>query len=106
MNEYVQEIFYEEARKKAEEVAKEELKDFIKDIDMPVLREDFLEAECCWFFFKDRKIVIPLGYLKNWAYAVSKKGYLILIVDYSDDPAKLHEYLEQFSNHLKERGEC
>lgn len=104
MIEYVQEITFEQARSMAEEAATEQLELFRTNENIPVLRELNKEAECCWFFFRNKQIEIPPGVLRGWAYAVSKKGKVILIADYSDEPKKLHEYLEDFSNHLKERG--
>lgn len=105
MGEYVQKISIEQARKKAEEAALEQLEPLIGNSKIPVLREQYEEAECCWFFFRNKQIEIPPGALRGWAYAVSKLGHVILIADYSDEPMKLQKYLSDFSNHLKERGE-
>ena len=105
MSEYIQEITFEHARKLAEEAAMEELSSFIGNQQIPVLCGEHVEAECCWVFFRNKQITIPAGCLKNYAYAVSKKGHVILIVDFSDDPPKLKEYLMKFSDHLKGHNE-
>jgi hypothetical protein len=105
MNKYIPEITFEKGKQLAEEAAMEEIGGFRKSNKMPVLSGEYVEAECCWVFFRNKRIQIPEGFLRNYAYAVSKKGHVILIVDFSDDPLKLKEYLKKFSDHLKEHNE-
>ena len=72
-----------------------------------VLANEYLEAEHCWMFFKDKKIDVPsddtLGI--KWAYVVSKKGTYSMVQDFSDDQQKLHAYLQTMSDYFKKRGE-
>lgn len=105
MDEYIQTITFEQARIIAEETAIEELKTFMENPAMSVLREQYGEAEYCWFFFRNKQIEGPPERVLRWgrAYAVSKKGEVRLIADFSDEPEKLQEYLQVMSNHFKER---
>jgi hypothetical protein len=106
MSKYIQEITFEQARKLAEDTAVKQVGMFRNNCEIPVLREEYVEAECCWFFFRNRQIEIPESMsLKDCAYAISKKGQVYGIADYSDNHIKLNEYLEKFSEHLKEINE-
>lgn len=102
MSEYIQEITFEQARKLVEDTAVKQIGMFRNNYEIPVLSGQYVEAECCWFFFRNRQIQIPEHMsLRDGAYAISKKGQVYGIADFSDNPIKLKEYLEKFSEHLK-----
>lgn len=106
MSEYIQEITFEQARKLAEEVAIKQIWLFRESNEVPVLNGHYEEGECCWFFFRNREIQIPEHMiLRDGAYAISKRGEIRLIVDFSYDSKLLKEYLQKFSEHLKELNE-
>jgi hypothetical protein len=98
-------ITLDQARKIATDLALSHLSSYWIDKSIPLLQEGNLEAEHCWMFFRNRAIVINQeGALADWAYCISKKGTARSIVDFSDDPVRLHEYLQIMSNHFKERS--
>lgn len=72
------------------------------------LEDDFLEAEHCWIFFRNRKIIVLP---ENWftksyaAFAVSKKGALSQITAFEDEQAQLLAYLQTMSEYFGQRGE-
>ncbi|WP_322925076.1 hypothetical protein [Paenibacillus campi] len=98
-------ITFETARKIAEKAAKKRLKDYATE-EALFLSDTFKETKYCWFFFRNNSIVGPPEEVLSWdcAYAVSKKGELNVIGDFSDDPIKLEDYLQKMSNYFKERG--
>lgn len=96
----------EQARTLATDLALFHLGRFWVDKSIPLLQEENLEAEHCWMFFRNKAIVITQeGALTDWAYCVSKKGTARSTVDFSDDPVRLHEYLQIMSDHFKEHGQ-
>ncbi len=99
-------ISYERARRIAEDSALEELRPFIRETQISVIRDYYIEDEYCWFFFRNPLIEGPPERVLRWdrAYAVSKKGELRMIPDYSKDSARLTEYLHIMSNYFKEHG--
>jgi hypothetical protein len=106
MSEYIQEITFEQAKKLAEERFVKRIGLFRDSCQIPILSEQYVEAECCWFFFRNKQIQIPESQsLLDGAYVVSKKGNLFGIADFSNNPTKLKEYLEKFFEHLKECNE-
>ena len=107
VDEYSAEITFKEAKAIAEEDARKNLYEFREDISQAFLREEFLEAECCWIFFRNKEITGPPERALTWdcAYAVSKKGNCYTIADRSDEPEELNKYISHFSSHLKRRKE-
>ena len=107
MSEYIKTCTFNQAKKLAEEAALDDLAEFMGDPTMNVLDDMYVEAEYCWFFFRNKQIQGPPERVLRWkrAYAVSKKGGLRVIADYSKDPVRLQEYLQIMSNHFKEKGE-
>jgi hypothetical protein len=109
MTERKKEITYADARVRAEKTARRELAYYISDPDMPALRDEYLEAENCWMFFRNLAIKLPDptsvdGMLPSWAYCWSKRGEGRIIADLSDDPAKCRAYLQKMSDYFKEKG--
>jgi hypothetical protein len=95
-------ITLDEARKIALDQVRYDAQWDIKDNSIPLLEDNYLEAECCWIFFRNRAIVIaPERRLSNGAYCISKKGHARLIADFSSDPVRLHEYLKTMSDYFK-----
>lgn len=106
MSVYNQTYTFEQAKKIAEKCVYKHLKLFLYNREINVLDENYLEAECCWFFFRNKLIEGPPEQALRWfcAYAVSKRGELRTIADFSDEPEKLQEYLWVMSNHFKEKN--
>ncbi|MFD1886777.1 hypothetical protein [Paenibacillus wenxiniae] len=98
-------ITFETARTIAEKAASEQLKDYANE-ETSFLSHEFMEAEYCWFFFRNKNIFGPPEQVLRWdcAFAVSKKGELNLIGDFSEDAKELEDYLQKMSNYFKERG--
>jgi hypothetical protein len=98
-------ITLDQAKKIASELAHTHLSPYWTDKSIPLLKEDHLEAESCWMFFRNPAIEITQeGALADWAYCISKKGTARSIADFSDDPILTQEYLQKMSNHFKDRG--
>ncbi|MCD1261695.1 hypothetical protein B5M42_023110 [Paenibacillus athensensis] len=106
MKEYIQTITLEEARQLADQLALIKLNPYRTNETIPLLSEHMLEAECCWFFFRNKQIVGPEDGFRSWdcAYSVSKRGDVGTIIDLSHDPEKLAAYIQQFSDRCKEMG--
>lgn len=72
------------------------------------LEGDFLEAEHCWIFFRNRKIVVASGdwFTKSYgAFAISKKGAFSQITAFEDDREQQLAYLQTMSDYFGRRGE-
>jgi hypothetical protein len=74
-----------------------------------VLMDRCLTGEHCWFFFRDPAISIPETepITKSYsAYAVSRRGNILNIYDYSREPSKLEDHLALMSAYFawKELG--
>jgi hypothetical protein len=109
MNRSYRAITFAEARAQAENTARRRLKNFMSDPNMPALRDEYLEAEHCWMFFRNLDIKLPDpasvdGLLPSDAYCWSKHGEGRLVADFSDDPAKCRAYLQKMSDYFKEKG--
>jgi hypothetical protein len=102
-------ITFDQARKEAENEARRSLRNFMSDPDMPALRDEYLEAEHCWMFFRNPDIKFPDrasgdGMLPDGAYCWSKHGEGRVVADFSDDPAKCRAFLQKMSDYFKEKG--
>ena len=99
-------ISLSQARVIAEKHARADLDGFISSSSQ-VLKNEYLEAEHCWMFFKSEEICVPkdatLGI--KWAYVVSKKGTYSMVQDFSDDQQRLQTYLQTMSDHFQKGGE-
>ncbi|MEK4509242.1 hypothetical protein [Paenibacillus sp. FSL K6-2524] len=106
MKKYIQEITLAEAKELAEQLALIKLSKYRLNETMPLLSEDYLEAECCWFFFRNKEVEGPEDGFRSWdcAYSVSKKGDVGTVVDLSNEPEQLEDYLKKFSDRCKEMG--
>ena len=104
--EYIQTYTFEQAKKIAEECAFKNLSPFMCDKTMNILDDNYLEAECCWFFFRNKLIKGSTAQVLRWfcAYAVSKRRKLRIIADFYDEPIKLGEYLVVMSNYFKKEN--
>jgi hypothetical protein len=74
-----------------------------------VLTDRCLTGEHCWFFFRDPAILIPETMwitMYYSAYAVSRRGNILNIYDYSREPSKLEDHLALMSGYFawKELG--
>lgn len=107
VDDYEVEIDFQKAKQIAEETANDQLREFKNKPEVNCLRDEFYEAECCWFFFRNKEIIGPPERVLSWdrAYAVSKKGNCFLIADMSDNIEELKEYIQRYSSHLKRRRE-
>jgi hypothetical protein len=98
-----------EARELARREGAASWKRYIPQDCSDCLSERYLEAEHCWFFFRNPVIVVPD---ENWfayaysAIAVSKLGDVRSIKDFSHEPEKLTDYLNLMSAYFahRERG--
>ena len=98
----------DEARKLARRDGQKYWERYIPADCIDCLSEHYLEAEHCWFFFRNPRIMVPEEdhIVRAYsAYAVSKHGTVRNIVDYSADPEKLADYLNTFSAYFAHR-EC
>lgn len=101
-------INFDEARKIAEEQARLSLGPYMPDPTVePLDQGRLLEAEHCWMFFKNPQILVPEHgwFVRQAAYAVSKRGSFSMIHDYSYDPVQLQAYLHTLSNYFGARQE-
>jgi hypothetical protein len=107
MNEYQEIISYKQAREIASKAAFEALTAFFDGTPKDALREYSIEGEHCWFFFRNTSIDIPeeMAFGRNFAYAVSKKGALRYVYDFSYDTEKLTEYLRVMSDYFSTHDE-
>lgn len=106
MKKYIELISFHEAKSLVEKVALQRLLEFRCDSDIPILRNEYAESECCWIFFRNKLIQGPPERALTWdsAYVISKRGEIRLIGDWSDEPDKLKEQIERLSNYFKENG--
>lgn len=106
MSEYLQKLTIEQAKDIAKEIILSKLDYFISDTKIPLLKDDYLESEYCWIFFRNNQIHGSAERAMIWdeAYAISKKGEVRLIGDFSDDPEKIQEQLQVLSNYFKNTG--
>lgn len=108
MIDLVARITVEQARKIAEDAVMQERGQYENAEIEQALEDGFLEAEHCWIFLRNRKIVVLP---ENWftrsygAFAVSKKGTMSQISSFEDDPAQLPRYLQTMSEYFHRRGE-
>jgi len=72
-----------------------------------VLSDRYLEAEHCWMFFVNPKLIRSEENIfgSKWAFVVSKKGAKSMVNDFSGDPPRLLEYLQELSQYFGRRGE-
>jgi hypothetical protein len=96
------EISIAEAKKLAEEAAHSNLKGLLTGFDGNILREEFAEGENCWFFFRNPSIDVPpqMSLTGECAYAVSRRGEVREIADFSESPERLSEYLKVMSDYF------
>jgi hypothetical protein len=95
-----------EARELARRAGKSYWRKYIPADCRDCLSEHYLEAEHCWFFFRNPSIVVPEEdhLVRSYAaYAVSKQGDVRSIADLSSDPEKLTDYLNLFSAYFAHR---
>jgi hypothetical protein len=92
----------------AKQLVLEDLESFIKDypVDQNCLREDYLEAPCCWMFFLTpnalKRVAGPV--IADLTFVVSKRGELRYFPDLSGDEKFLNDYVSKMSDHFRERG--
>ncbi|MDN4621042.1 hypothetical protein QCD85_23190 [Paenibacillus sp. PsM32] len=100
------EITYEQAKNIAYKTAFDKLNRYSLDENIPLLSEEYKEAENCWFFFRNKKVYGPPEEELRWscAYAVSKKGELRTIADFSEETEKLIDYLQVMSDYFKQKN--
>ncbi|TXH31981.1 MAG: hypothetical protein E6Q98_26115 [Rhodospirillaceae bacterium] len=103
----VSQITFEEARADAEKQAYADIDSFRKDKSIPLLDDEYLEAEHCWMFFQNKDIYLAPEYqFSHRAYAYSKKkGVGRTVYDLRDDPERMSEHLQYMSDFFAKRGE-
>lgn len=106
-NDYRQTISFEQATDMAEKFIRQDSLDYVEDSHVLFLHKVTLEAEYCWFFFYNPKIIIPE---EKWllkmlgAYAISKKGEVSHTYNYLNDPVKARDYLKAMSGYFNKKG--
>ncbi len=106
MNHKLEYISLAQAKSIAEQHAYSDLKEFV-GTPSDVLKDEYLEGECCWMFFRSDKINVPLDVTLGlkWAHVVSKKGTYSMVQDFSDNQQKLYDYLQTMSDYFKKKDE-
>lgn len=68
-------------------------------LEYDVLSQEYAEAEGCWIFFRSRKFAFPphMTLASSAAYAVSKRGEVRTVADFSDSPDELNSLLALLS---------
>lgn len=91
-------ISFEDARKIAHEAARINLRQFCDEDSVNYLREEFLESDTCWLFFRNKDIEVPpeSSLKADWAYAVSRQGELREFYDIGDK-AKMAQAFKKLS---------
>ena len=103
MNDFSNEIVFDDARKIAEREAFDNLKCFMCSDVEGVLSDTFIEEKNCWMFFRNANIIIPPeGVLRGeCAYVVSKFGEFRQVADLSFEQKKLKKYSINMSNYFE-----
>jgi hypothetical protein len=98
----MKEISVSEAWEIAEKAALSNLQQFLTKPGEKLLREDFLESENCWFFFRNPDVYVPpeMSLSGDCAYAVSRRGQVRDIADFSGEPERLADYLKVMSDYF------
>lgn len=97
-----------QARKMAEDAVMQDEAYYENSELEQALEEEFLEAEHCWIFLRNRKIIVLP---ENWftksyaAFAVSKKGVISQITAFEEDREQLLAYLQTMSEYFGRRSE-
>jgi hypothetical protein len=98
VNQPEKDITVGDAQALAEAAAKDTWGKFA-DPGTALLSERVLEGEHCWFIFRNPAIQMPATawYSASSAYAVSRRGRVREIPDYSSEPERLNAYLDLMS---------
>ncbi len=88
---------YHEARMLAAREALAVLGSFYSGPAEAVLDEEFLEAEHCWMFFRNRNIALPKSSLLDLAFVYGKSGGARDVPDLRGQPEELEAYLQRLS---------
>jgi hypothetical protein len=92
------------ARRLAWEQARSLLLDYVEfDSQVDILEERFAESEECWMFFINKNLRFPpeATFPASAAYAVSKRGEVRTIADFSDNPPEMKKLLALLSEHFR-----
>jgi hypothetical protein len=93
-------ITFEQAREIARKLAMRDLQKIAELDPSDALSSSHLEAEHCWFFFRNPSLKLPET---DWferaysVYAVSRRGSARLVNNFSDTPLRQDEYLAVMS---------
>ena len=96
-------ISIDAARRLAWEQARSLLSDYVEfdsQVDIP---EEFAESEECWMFFINKNLKFPpeATLPASAAYAVSKRGEVRTIADFSGNPPEMKKLLALLSEHFR-----
>jgi len=97
-----------QARQMAEDAVMREKDQYENPDVQKALEDEFLEAENCWIFLRNRKInVLPeRWFTKSYgAFAISKRGTFSQITAFEENQAQLLAYLQTMSEYFGRRGE-
>lgn len=101
-------ITLNQARQMAEDAVMRDRSQYKSPEVQKALEDEFLEAENCWIFFRNKKIVVLP---ENWftkayvAFAVSKRGSFSQVTAFDEDREQLLSYLQTMSEYFGRRGE-
>jgi hypothetical protein len=95
----------DQARALAEAEAERELSTFANGEVSNYLRDEFLEADNCWMFFRNLDVDVPQSVITpHFAYAVSKHGEMRLVPDLSSDRSRVLEYVKTMSAYFSRKN--
>ncbi len=103
----IKKISPEIARKLAEDAVIRDKEHYANPEFKKALEDDFLEAEHCWIFFRNKEIIVLP---ENWftksyaAFAVSKSGTVNQITAFEDDKEQMLAYLQTMSEYFARHG--
>jgi hypothetical protein len=88
---------FSEARARATQEALSLLGEFYAGPAEAVLDEDFLKADHCWMFFRNRSITLPKSSLLDLAFVYGKRGGSRNVPDLRENPNELATYVQRLS---------
>ena len=94
-------ITLNQARKKAEKMAKENFEFSNMIVSAPFIRDYYLEEDGCWMFFLREDIKIPSNkWMANVAFIISKEGEERLIGNLIDNIDEAKSYNKEMSDYF------
>lgn len=108
MNKVTNQITFDQAKKQAENAVMSDIAHYENIEVCHPLEDEYFEAECCWIFLRNKKIIVlpTHWFTKEYgAYAVSKKGAFSQIMNFANDTEQLKTYVQIMSDYFKATNE-